>query len=93
MIARSIMLLPLAGILGGLVWRLARRACIDRKQRLHRLKLELRLTDGFKRFDQEVFRLKHSPVLRPDASGRKAGLIHSTNVSSLRYIKGRQNED
>jgi len=92
-IARSILLLPLAGIIGRLLWKLARRARIDRQQRLRRLRLELRLADGFKRFDQEVLKLEHYSVLRPDASRRKAGLIPSTKANSLRYIKGRQNED
>jgi hypothetical protein len=92
-----IAILSLASLLGsalaGLCWSLARRARANRRRRLHQVETELRLTDAFKTFDQEVFRLKHYQVLRPNASKRNAGLIPSTKVSSLRYIKGRQNED
>jgi cytochrome b561 len=88
-----IAILLLACALVRLCWRLVQRARASRKQRLHRLEIELRLADAFEGFHQEVFRLKHYGVLRPNASGRNAGLIPSTNVSSLRYIKGRQNED
>jgi hypothetical protein len=80
---------PLA-VLG---WRLARRARADRKRRVRRLEMELRLTDSLERFQKEVFRLKHYPVLRQDTLRRNAGLIPSTNPKTLRYIKGRQNED
>lgn len=83
----------LAGALVAICWRLARRTMADRKRRLHRLEIELRLADAFESFHREVIRLKHYRVLRPNASGRNAGFIPSTNMSSLRYIKGRQNED
>ena len=96
MISR-IAILVLAGMAASLLashfWRLARRAQAARKKRLHRLEMELRLADAAEMFHEEVFRLKHYRVLRPNAPGRNAGLIPSTNVSSLRYIKGRQNED
>jgi hypothetical protein len=88
-----IAILLLACALVALCWRFARRALADRKRRLRRLEIELRLADALEAFHREVFRLKHYRVLRPNASGRNAGLILSTNVSSLRYIKGRQNED
>jgi hypothetical protein len=74
-------------------WKLARQAQADRKRRLRRLEVELRLGDASETFHQEVFRLKHSRVLRPKALRQKAELIPSTKVSSLRYIKGRQHED
>ena len=80
----------LASPLGGLCWRLARRLRADGKRRRRRLEIELRLTDALETFHQEVFRLKHYRVLRPAATGRNAAFIPSTNVSSLRYIKGRQ---
>ena len=92
MISRSIILLP-ASLLAGFCWRLVRRVRADRKRRLQRVEMKLRLADAFQSFHQEVFRLKHYRVLRPNASERNAQLISSTNVSSLRYIKGRQNED
>jgi len=82
-----------ASMVAGLFWRLARRARAGRKRRLRLLEMELRLADASEAFHQEVFRLKHYRVLRPNASRRNAGLIPSTKVSSLRYIKGRQNED
>jgi hypothetical protein len=88
-----IAILLLACALVELRWRLIQRARTNRKRRRHRLEIELRLADAFEAFHQEVFRLKHYQVLRPNASRRNAGLIPSTNVSSLRYIKGRQNED
>ncbi|MBZ5633028.1 MAG: hypothetical protein LAO55_07860 [Acidobacteriia bacterium] len=96
MISRSAILLLVsvaASVLGGLCWKLARRARAGRKRRLRRLEMELRLADASEAFHQEVFRLEHYRVLRPNASERKAGLFPSTKVSSLRYIKGRQNED
>jgi hypothetical protein len=87
------MLLP-AGALAGVSWKLAHRARADRKRHLHRLEMELRLTDALETFHREVFRLKHYRVLRPKAPEPAAtGLIPSTKVSSLRYIKGRENED
>ena len=92
-IATALFASVLAGPLGGLCWRLARRARADRKRRRRRMEIELRLTDALETFHQEVFRLKHYRVLRPTAPGRNAEFIPSTNVSSLRYIKGRQNED
>jgi hypothetical protein len=86
--------LSLAGMVAGFCWNLARRAHADRKRQLHRLELELRLTDALETFHREVFRLKHYPVLRPKVpETAAAGLIPSTKVSSLRYIKGRQHED
>jgi hypothetical protein len=91
-ISRSITLL-LAGVLASFCWNLARRAQADRKRRLRRLEVELRLGDGLENFHREVFRFKHSRVLRPKALRQKAELIPSTKVSSLRYIKGRQHED
>jgi hypothetical protein len=86
-------LLP-ASVLAGVCWKLASRAHADRKRHLHRLEMELRLTNALETFHQEVFRLKHYRVLRPKApEPAVTGLIPSTKVSSLRYIKGRQNED
>ena len=89
--------IPLFGVvaspLAGLAWLLARRARADRKRRLRRLEMELRLSDALENFQKEVFRLKHYPVLRQDAVRRNAGFILSTNLKPLRYIKGRQNED
>jgi hypothetical protein len=82
-----------ASVLVGLVWIIARRARAGRKRRLRLLEMELRLAAASEAFHEEVFRLKHYRVLRPTASRRNAGLIPSTKVSSLRYIKGRQNED
>ena len=83
-----------ASVLAGLCWRLARRAQAGRKRRLHHCwKWSCAWRMPSEALHQEVFRLKHYRVLRPNASGRNAGLIPSTNVSSLRYIKGRQNED
>ncbi len=61
--------------------------------RLRLLETELRLAAASEAFHEEVFRLKHYRVLRPNASRRNAGFIPSTKVSSLRYIKGRENED
>ncbi len=83
----------LASPLAALGWKIARRARADRKRRVRQLEMELRLADALERFQKEVFRLKHYTVLRQDALRRNAGLIPSTNVHSLRYIKGRQNED
>jgi len=82
-----------ASPLAALGWRLARRASADRKRRVRRLELELRLADALEGFQKEVFRLKHYSVLRQDALRRNAGLISSTNAHSLRYMKGRQDED
>ena len=82
-----------AGVLVGLFWGVVRRARAGRKRRLRMLEKELRLVAASEAFHQEVLRLKHYRVLRPNAIRRNAGLIPSTNVSSLRYIKGRQNED
>jgi hypothetical protein len=86
--------LLLASLLAGVSWRIARRARADRKKHLHLLEMELRLTDALETFHREVFRLKHYRVLRPKVPEPAVmGLIPSTKVSSLRYIKGRQNED
>ena len=83
----------LASVLAGVSLKLARRARAGRKRRLRLLEMELRLADASEAFHQEVLRLKHYRVLRPHAIRRNAGFIPSTKVSSLRYIKGRQNED
>jgi len=83
----------LASPLAALGWKLARRARADRQRKVRRLAIELRLAEALESFHKEVFRLKHYTVLRQDAVRRNAGLIPSTNVHSLRYIKGRQNED
>jgi hypothetical protein len=80
----------LASVLAGLAWTVARRTRASRKRRLRLLKMELRLAAASEAFHEEVFRLRHYRVLRPNASRRNAGFIPSTNVSSLRYIKGRQ---
>jgi hypothetical protein len=82
-----------ASMLAGLAWRAARRARAGRKRRLRLLEMELRLAAASEAFHEEVFRLKHYRVLRSNASRRSTGFIPSTKVSSLRYIKGRQNED
>jgi hypothetical protein len=79
--------------LTGFCWWLVRRAMAGRKRRLRQLEMELRLADASEAFRQEVFRLRHYRVVRPNALKRHAGFIPSTKVSSLRYIKGRQNED
>lgn len=89
----QITILLLVSVLAGLCWRLASRARAGRKRRLRLLEMELRLAAASEAFHEEVFRLKHYRVLRPNASRRNAGFIPSTKVSSLRYIKGRQNED
>jgi hypothetical protein len=83
----------LISVLASICWSLARRARAGRKRRLRVLEKELRLAAASEAFHQEVLRLKHYRVLRPNAIRRNAGLIPSTNMSSLRYIKGRQNED
>jgi hypothetical protein len=83
----------LISVLASICWSLARRARAGRKRRLRVLEKELRLAAASEAFHQEVLRLKHCRVLRPNAIRRNAGLIPSTNMSSLRYIKGRQNED
>ena len=87
MIIRSIELV-LAFFLAGVCWKFASLKLAVRRRRLNLLAMELRLADSLERFDQEVFKLKHYRVLRPNA-----GLFPSTNMSSLRYIKGRQYED
>jgi hypothetical protein len=76
------------GVFTGLCWKLARRAQADRRRRMRRLEIELRLTAALETFHQEVFSLKHSRVLRPKALNPE--IIPSTKASSLRYIKGRQ---
>jgi hypothetical protein len=83
----------LAGGFAGLCWRVAHRARAGRKRRLRLLEMELRLAAASEAFHQEVLKLKHYRVLRPTVIRWNAGFIPSTNVSSLRYIKGRQNED
>ena len=92
-IAILLLATTLASTLAGLVWRVARRARAGRKRRLRFLEMELRLAAASEAFHEEVFRLKHYRVLRSNASRRNTGFIPSTKVSSLRYIKGRQNED
>lgn len=91
-IAILLLMSVLAGLLLGL-WRVARRAQNGRKRRLRLLEMELRLAAASEVFRQEVLRLRHYKVLRSNVVRRNSGLIFSTNVSSLRYIKGRQNED
>lgn len=85
--------LVLAGLLAGFCWRLASRRLATRRRRLNLLAIEWRLGDSMEMFRGEVLKLKHYRVLRPTVSGANAGLFPSTNMSSLRYIKGRQNED
>ena len=83
-----------ASLFSGFCWRLARRAQAGRKRRLRQLEMELRLAHASEAFHQEVFRLKHSSrVLRPNLKKQDKALILSTKVSSLRYIKGRENDD
>jgi hypothetical protein len=91
-----IAILLLAGVLASVLvglWKVARRAQTGRKRRLRLLEMELRLAAASEVFHQEVLRLRHYRVLRSNVVRRNSGLILSTNVSSLRYIKGRQNED
>jgi hypothetical protein len=92
-----ITILPLASMLASvfacLAWRAAHRARAGRKRRLRLLEMELRLAAASEALHEEVFRLKHYRVLRSNAVRRNAVFIPSTKVSSLRYIKGRQNED
>jgi hypothetical protein len=92
-VTSRIAILPFAGLAAAFCWRFARRAHVERKRRLHVLEVELRLADALETFHKEVFRLKHYRVLRPNGPGQDTGLISSTKVNSLRYIKGRQNED
>ena len=82
-----------ASMLASLLWRLSRRARALRKRRLRLLEMKLRLANAQGALHQEVSRLRHYRVLRPNALRQNAGLIPSTKLSSLRYIKGRQNED
>ena len=96
MISRIVMLVLAsitAGVLAVVAWTAARRARAGRKRRTRLLEMELRLAAASEAIHEEVFRLKHYRVLRPAASRRSARFIPSTNVSSLRYIKGRENED
>ena len=86
-------ILLLAGLLAALCWRFAWRARIGRKRRQNCLKMELRLQEALEVVHQELLRLRHGRVVRPIVSGPKVGFIPSTNASSLRYIKGRKNED
>jgi hypothetical protein len=82
-------------LLGGVFARLcvlAGRARAIQKRRMHLLEMELRM-DALETFRREVFRLKHYRVLRPKVPSRNIGLFPSIKVNSLRYIKGRQNED
>ena len=81
-----------ASVLAIISWRAARRARAGRKRRVRLLEMELRLAAASEAFHEEVFRLKHYRVLRP-ASRRDTRFIPSTKVSSLRYIRGRENED
>jgi len=71
---------------------LARRARAGQKRRMQVLDMELRM-DALETFRREVFRLKHYRVLRSKVPSRNIGLFSSIKVNSLRYIKGRQNED
>ena len=86
-------ILLLAGLLACLCCRFAWRARVGWKRRQNWLKMDLRLEEALEVVHQELLRLKHRQVVRPSSSGLKAGLIPSTNVRSLRYIKGRKNED
>ena len=81
-------ILVLACLLAGFCWRFACLKLAGRRRRRNLLAIETRLADSLEMFHQEVFKLKHYRVLRPIA-----GLFPSTNMSSLRYIKGRQYED
>ena len=81
-----------ASVLAVVAWTAAQRARAGRKRRLRLLEMELRLAAASEAFREEVFRLKHYRVLRP-VSRRDTGFIPSTKVSSLRYIRGRENED
>ena len=95
MIGSFTILLSATVVLPGVLvrlWILARRARTGRRQHLRKLEMELSM-DALETFRQEVFRLKHYRVVPPKAPAQNAGLIPSTKVSSLRYIKGRQNED
>ena len=95
MIGSFAILLSATVVLPGVLvrlWILARRARTGERQRMRKLEMELRM-DALETFRQEVLRLKHYRVVRPKDPAENAGLIPSTKVSSLRYIKGRQNED
>ena len=95
MIHRTAILASASVLLAGVFARLcvlAGRAWAGQKRRMHLLEMELRM-DALETFRREVFRLKHYRVLRPKAAGRNTGLFPSIKMSSLRYIKGRQNED
>jgi hypothetical protein len=81
-----------ASLLAVVAWRAARRSRAGRKRRMRLLEMELRLAAASEAFHQEVSRLRHYRVLRPGAR-RSTGFIPSINVSSLRYIKGREYED
>jgi hypothetical protein len=94
-IHRTAILTSASVLLGGVFARLcilAHRARASQKRRMQVLEMELRM-DALETFRREVFRLKHYRVLRPKASSRNIGLFSSIKVSSLRYMKGRQNED
>ena len=78
----------LACLLAGVCWRFASLKLAGRRRLLNLLAIEVGLADSLESFHQEVFKLKHYRVLRPNA-----GFFSSTNMSSLRYIKGRQYED
>jgi hypothetical protein len=80
--------LVLAGLVASVGWRFASLKLAGRRRRLNLLAIEVRLADSLERFHREVFKLKHYRVLRPNA-----GFFCSTNMSSLRYIRGRQYED
>ena len=82
-----------ASMLAGLLWRLSRRARALRRRRLRLLEMKLRLANAQGALQQEVSRLRQFRVLRPNALRQNAGLFPSTKLSSLRYIKGRQNDD
>ena len=88
-----IAILVSVSVFAGICVILVRRVLANWKRRRQLVAMELRLADALEAFHQEVFRLKHYRVLRAAASGRNAQLIPSTNMSSLRYIKGRENAD
>ena len=84
MISR-IPILLLVSVLVGLAGGVARRAQAGRKRRLRLLEMELRLTDASEAFHQEVLRLKHYRVLRPNVIRRNAG-FNSLNKSEFTAI-------
>jgi hypothetical protein len=75
----------LISVLASICWSLARRARAGRKRRLRVLEKELRLAAASEAFHQEVLRLKHYRVLRPNAIRRNAG-FNSLNKSEFAAI-------